>query len=101
MGYAVDLKGFRPAPLRDLGEDFAGVNPAGERLSFNSFYTTLILFSTKNSKSTGGFSASALSRFGQRCAASPSSARLSGNEKFIPFFCCFYLRIVLEILFLV
>lgn len=38
MGYAVDLKGFRPAPLRDLGEDFAGVNPAGERLSFNSFF---------------------------------------------------------------
>ena len=38
MRYALDLKGFQPSPVFPLGEDFSGVSPLGERLSFNSFY---------------------------------------------------------------
>ena len=49
----------------------------------------LILFSTQTTESTGGFSASALRRFGQRCAASPPSTPLSGNEKSIPYLSAF------------
>ena len=37
----------------------------------------------------GVFFAPALLRFGQRCAASPPSAQLSGNEKSIPYLSLF------------
>ncbi|MBQ8136204.1 MAG: beta-galactosidase, partial [Clostridia bacterium] len=38
MRYALDLKGFRPSAVFPLGEEFSGVDPKGDKLSFNSFY---------------------------------------------------------------
>ncbi|MBQ3705801.1 MAG: beta-galactosidase [Clostridia bacterium] len=41
MRHTVSLKQFRPSALFSLGEDFSGVNPAGDRLSFNNFFLEL------------------------------------------------------------
>ncbi len=38
MQYQMDLTAFRPGARFDLGPDFAGSAPSGERLSFNNFY---------------------------------------------------------------
>lgn len=38
MEYRIDLSEYRDGPRFDLGEDFRGCSPAGERLSFNNYY---------------------------------------------------------------
>ena len=38
MRYEVNLQGFRPAPLHDLGEDFSGTSAAGETIAFNNYH---------------------------------------------------------------
>ncbi len=38
MQHKIDLKGFQPAPLRDLGADFTGACPGGDRISSNNYF---------------------------------------------------------------
>ena len=38
MRYTVNLKEFRSSPLFPLGDDFSGINPTGDQLSFNNFF---------------------------------------------------------------
>ena len=40
MSYVIDAANHRPRPLYDLGPDFAGVSPGGEKLSFNNCFLT-------------------------------------------------------------
>ena len=38
MRYTVNLKEYRSSPLFPLGDDFSGINPTGDQLSFNNFF---------------------------------------------------------------
>ena len=38
MRYEMDLRGYRPAPLYSLGEDFSGACARGDTISFNNYF---------------------------------------------------------------
>ena len=38
MDYRISLKGYKPAPLHTLGEDFTGVSARGDTISFNNYF---------------------------------------------------------------
>ena len=38
MEYQIDLSGYREGARFDLGEDFSGNSPSGDRISFNNYY---------------------------------------------------------------